>query len=173
MSGKLKPDYLREIKQRFSEHSAIIKNAPVLIVDDDEEFRSLFKVYLTNLGCKRVLEAENGRNALKIIRTSRDKPQMVYLDVNMPFDGIECCRVLRKDQILKELDVHLVIITSDRQAKTEVLRFNSGANNLLRKPIQFKDVFLSVLVYFQAEIERQVRLGALGSQPVPNNGSCL
>ena len=67
----------------------------LLIVDDEENLRSMLRAALRHHGFE-VTEAENGRVALEVI--SRDRPDLVVLDVMMPeLDGFEVVRRLRAD----------------------------------------------------------------------------
>jgi PAS domain S-box-containing protein len=66
----------------------------VLIVDDDETARVLTEAVLTNAEF-RVVQAENGKEALELFRAER--PDIVLLDVSMPvMDGFDACRALRR-----------------------------------------------------------------------------
>ena len=66
----------------------------VLVVDDDEGARLLTEIALTNAEF-RVVQAENGKDALDVFRAER--PDIVLLDVIMPvMDGFHACQELRK-----------------------------------------------------------------------------
>jgi PAS domain S-box-containing protein len=66
----------------------------VLVVDDDEAARLLLEMALTNADF-RVVQAENGKDALDVFRAQR--PDIVLLDVNMPvMDGFRACSELRR-----------------------------------------------------------------------------
>ena len=67
----------------------------VLVVDDEREIRASLRGVLSDEGL-RVLEAEDGRRALDLVR--RESPELVLLDVWMPeFDGMELLRQLRQE----------------------------------------------------------------------------
>ena len=75
----------------------------VLIVDDDPDIRTLYRLVLRQEGLE-VVEAENGREALDIIDT--EAPALVLLDIMMPdIDGYEVCRRLRADPRTARLPV--------------------------------------------------------------------
>ncbi len=66
----------------------------VLVVDDDEVARVLTEIALTNAEF-RVVQAENGKDALDVFRAQR--PDIVLLDVSMPvMDGFHACQALRR-----------------------------------------------------------------------------
>jgi DNA-binding response OmpR family regulator len=67
----------------------------ILIVDDDPDVRSLYRLVLKQEGLE-VIEAESGREALAKVRT--ESPALILLDIMMPeMDGYEVCRRLRAD----------------------------------------------------------------------------
>ena len=76
--------------------------AKILVVDDEESIRILFKEELEEEGYK-VITAENGEKALEIIKI--EKPDLVTLDIKMPGeDGLEILREIR------EIDYDLPVI---------------------------------------------------------------
>ena len=65
-------------------------NPRILVVDDDEKSRALVRVALEREGFS-VLEAGDGAEALEVV--TRESPDLVVLDVNLPtVNGLEACR---------------------------------------------------------------------------------
>jgi CheY-like chemotaxis protein len=61
----------------------------------------------------KCLEAENGVEALKLLRSSQSLPDFIFLDLNMPkMDGRECLKELKKDDTLKDIPV-IIYSTSE------------------------------------------------------------
>lgn len=105
----------------------------ILLVDDDKDFRSEFRLILKKK--YRVMEAASGRDALSIIK----KPHiidLVIMDVMMP--DMLGTRVLKE---MKEHDPHLSIIIltgySSKDIAIEALR--AHADDYLEKPVKIKD----------------------------------
>ena len=74
----------------------------ILVVDDEESIRILFREELEEEGYK-VITAENGVKALEMIK--RERPDLVTLDIKMPGeDGLEILREIR------EIDYNLPVI---------------------------------------------------------------
>jgi EAL domain-containing protein (putative c-di-GMP-specific phosphodiesterase class I)/CheY-like chemotaxis protein len=66
-----------------------------LIAEDDEFQRRWLAVMLAKLGAQHIVEAENGRIALDILRDSQPPIDISFIDLNMPvMDGIELVRHL-------------------------------------------------------------------------------
>jgi EAL domain-containing protein (putative c-di-GMP-specific phosphodiesterase class I)/ActR/RegA family two-component response regulator len=77
-----------------SENPVSIANLRFLIAEDDEFQRRWLAVMLTKLGAQHIVEAENGRIALDILR-GKQAIDISFIDLNMPsMDGIELVRHL-------------------------------------------------------------------------------
>ena len=105
----------------------------VLIVDDDFINRKLIQALLKRhpelVG--EVLEADNGSEALKILR-ERPDIGLVLLDILMPvLDGKEFLKIFRSDPANSRIPV--IVLSTDDTQKTTVL--NLGAEDFIIKPI--------------------------------------
>ena len=72
------------------------RNVPlmVLLVDDEEPFRSIAKTMLTMLGCD-VLEAVDGLQAVQMVQKDQPDLGLVISDFRMPgMDGVETLKAL-------------------------------------------------------------------------------
>ena len=68
----------------------------VLIVDDDPFVRKLVVTTLEDVAGFELVEAGDGEEAVEV--AMRHRPQLVFLDVDMPrVDGFEACRRLRAE----------------------------------------------------------------------------
>lgn len=105
----------------------------ILIVDDSQIMRRILKVGLTKVNKDVViLEAENGKEALTILR---DNPDIDYtfLDINMPImRGDEMLKIVRDDPALKH---HKIIIqtTEGRKEKFQEIKA-MGISGYIVKP---------------------------------------
>ncbi len=100
----------------------------LLLVDDSKTCRSLVKPYLEQEGYE-VIEAENGENALKIIR--EDKIDIIVSDVEMPvLDGITLCRIIRQQE---KLSTPVLLLSSQQTDKAIIGGFNAGADDYIIK----------------------------------------
>lgn len=104
----------------------------IVIADDDDGNRQLFKAYLNNLGWNLIL-AENGKEAFE--KTQQHKPDLVIADLRMPvMDGLELTRKLRADQTLH--DMPIILVTADALEETETLARKHGVSEFLTKPVR-------------------------------------
>ena len=101
----------------------------VLVVDDDEAARVLTEVVLTNAEF-RVVQAENGKDALDVFRAER--PDIVLLDVNMPvMDGFDACRALRR--LSGGESVPVLMLTGHDDIGSINRAYEAGATDFLAK----------------------------------------
>ncbi len=69
--------------EREMEETALRGNETILLVEDDQSVRKIAKRFLTNYGYN-VLTAEDGKAALKLVKTDKPKLDLLVTDVIMP-----------------------------------------------------------------------------------------
>lgn len=109
-----------------------------LVVDDNDDTREFVGKILTNQGC-RVHFARDGEQALSMARNLR--PEVVYLDVNMPQqDGWLVCAKL------KYFPLAPVVVLMTGIDRDNLYRFAEfvKADDVLRKPFSPDDVIESL-----------------------------
>jgi CheY-like chemotaxis protein len=107
----------------------------ILVVDDDMINRKLLSVFIKKSGGFKAIEAENGLEALNIIKN--EPVDLILLDIIMPvMDGIDLLKILKEDNNYQNIPV--AILTTDDTKKTEALSL--GATNVLIKPIKEADI---------------------------------
>jgi CheY-like chemotaxis protein len=105
-------------------------NETVLVVDDDPEIRESLTELLDQKGYS-VLQAENGRKALDVLKEVQRSPCMVVLDLAMPvLDGHEFLRHRAVDPVLRHIPVVVV------SANPEPMRPIDGIEAYLQKPLE-------------------------------------
>jgi DNA-binding NtrC family response regulator len=105
-----------------SQHSAseeTIKNATVLLVEDDALIRLATADMLSDIGCM-VKEASTARDALKIL--DEQAVDILLTDVGLPgVSGLE----LARDAQARRLDLRLILATGDSGVKAEAARLGA------------------------------------------------
>ena len=88
----------KETEDKFTIPGVVMKKK-ILVVDDDEGLRDLYKDVLVDEGYE-VLTAKNGKEALQ--KLEREKPDLIVLDIVMPkMDGMEALgRIIGKDKTI-------------------------------------------------------------------------
>jgi CheY-like chemotaxis protein len=101
----------------------------VLLADDATDSRTMYAEFLAAAGFD-VLEAENGEEAVAIVR--KERPAAVVMDVSLPsIDGIEATAMLRADPVTKSI---IVIALSGHGSATEERAKAAGVDLYIRKP---------------------------------------
>ena len=99
----------------------------ILVVDDDQELRSLVGFALRRAG---YLFQEAGEGATALVVFRREQPDLVILDVNLPgVSGFEICRQMRA-----ESTVPILMLTVRASEEDEVRGLDLGADDYLTKP---------------------------------------
>jgi len=102
----------------------------ILIVDDEEDIRTLLSKVLTSEGYS-LLEAGNGEEMFRVLETAR--PDLILLDVMLPStDGYELCRQLKQDARYRGIPVVLLTVLATAANIRQGLEL--GASAYLTKP---------------------------------------
>lgn len=110
----------------------------VLVVDDELINRRMLGHILES--AYEVLYAENGREALEVMRTQRRTISLVLLDLLMPqMDGYELLEIIRGDEDLRRIPV--IVLTSEKSAEVRSLQL--GAADFITKPYDMPEVILA------------------------------
>jgi DNA-binding response OmpR family regulator len=105
----------------------------VLVVDDEPRMTRFIRMNL-ELEDFRVIEAQNGVEALDKVRTSL--PDLVILDVMMPeMDGFETLEVLRE---ISNVPVIMLTVRADEEDKVRGLEL--GADDYVTKPFGSREL---------------------------------
>jgi two-component system alkaline phosphatase synthesis response regulator PhoP len=112
----------------------------VLIVEDEPDIRKLVRYNLAQERFK-VLEAEDGEQALKIVKT--DKPNLMILDLMLPgLSGLELCKILR--QRPETAHVPILMLTAKAGETDKVIGLEIGADDYLAKPFSPREMIARV-----------------------------
>lgn len=118
----------------------------ILLADDDEADRLLFKEALKELEMKLIVDTVN--NGIELLAHLNEKnaqlPHLIFLDLNMPRkNGLECLKEIRSIEKLKDISI-AIYSTSDNENDIEET-FMNGANVYIAKPNDFS--ILKQLLY--------------------------
>jgi two-component system chemotaxis response regulator CheY len=117
----------------------------IMTVDDSTTIRRVFKNTLPRIFCDpiEILEAENGKEALDILKSNPDIV-LIFLDVNMPtMKGDEFLQIMRANQDYN--DIKVIMATTEAEKKTVMKIMKIGANGFLVKPFNFERVVKALI----------------------------
>ncbi|WP_134741506.1 response regulator transcription factor [Nocardioides sp. 503] len=113
-----------------------------VVVEDDEDVRSLIEFTLTSQGFE-VRSVDTGLAGVEAVRTF--DPDLVTLDLGLPgIDGIETCRRIRETS-----DVYIVMITARDEEIDRLIGLETGADDFLSKPFSPRELQARVNALFR------------------------
>jgi len=131
----------------------------ILVVDDDDEIRSLLQVVLTREGF-RVQQAKDALTARRVLG-AQGSVDLIILDIMMPGeDGLTFCQRLRET-----LDIPILMVSARGLSIDRSIGLELGADDYLPKPFERRELVARVRAILRrrgasARPER-LRIGAL------------
>jgi len=116
--------------------------ARILIIDDDEQVRSVLQIMLVRAGYE-VVSAANGKQGIRIF--NENPTDLVITDILMPvMPGSRLISILRKDHP----NVKIIAISGggsmNQPGSYLTLASDLGAQQILTKPVKFVDLIAAV-----------------------------
>lgn len=109
----------------------------ILLADDDPDDRFLFEEALSVADASVQLHiAVDGVDALEKLRAATFRPDVIFMDVNMPrMNGIDCLRELSASSFK---DIPVIMYSTSSHYKKEC--FDNGAKDYIEKPSDFEQL---------------------------------
>jgi DNA-binding response OmpR family regulator len=112
----------------------------ILVVEDEETLLDTLAYNLEQDGYK-VLKAEDGEQALKLVR--KKHPDLVVLDIMLPqIDGLAVCRMVRKDPDIAHIPI--IMLTARGTQGDKMVGLDSGADDYITKPFDLGEFLARV-----------------------------
>src|SRR5882672_10485494 len=119
--------------QRGKQGSHRPKPASILIVDDYEDNRQMMRKLLEMIGY-RVLEADNGLDALRL--TQQERPSLIIMDLGLPLlSGTEAARMIHETPETSEIPIIVLSAYDDADARDDAIA--CGCSAYLTKPVDY------------------------------------
>ena len=120
----------------------------ILVVEDDEHIGELLVFLLERQGYK-VEFRRDGRAARLHVESGAEPPQLILLDVMLPFhDGFELVQIIRAQPGWDK--VPIVMLTAKTTEADIVRALDAGANDYIVKPFQPNELMARVRRYGKA-----------------------
>jgi len=115
----------------------------VMIVDDAKDTVGMVKKLLGSEGYE-TMDAYNGKEALKLLKKNKKKPDLMLLDMFMPeMSGREVCERIREDEELKDLKVAFFTVAAFRGQGKQMLN-DLDVLDYITKPFDIDDLLRRV-----------------------------
>jgi len=131
------------------------QHASILIVDDDRNTLDMnIHIVQSQLPSCHILEANNGREALDLIR--QHHPDLVLLDLMMPeLDGFDVLMAMQSDEAIRHIPA--IVLTAMALTEEDMARMSQGATAVLSKGIFSSD---ETLAHIKNILARNHHLGS-------------
>jgi diguanylate cyclase (GGDEF)-like protein len=127
--------------KRQSEDLDPLRDAIVMMVDDEPINLEVTQIYLEDAGYSRFVSTDNPKKALALLADER--PDLLLLDLMMPgMSGLDILREMQSKNILKDLPTIVLTSSDDAQVKLDALEL--GATDFLSKPVDASELALRV-----------------------------
>jgi len=128
-----------------------VSGSTLLLVDDSPVSSLLVSLILKKHSDYCTVRVWDGQACIK--KAKEVKPDLILLDIQMPeMNGIEVCKVLRKDE--QTYDIPVIFVTASTDNETLKEAFESGGNDYVRKPVNKIELLArikSVLIHKKME----------------------
>ena len=122
-----------------------MKEKKVLIVEDEETIRRLFKDVLEKVGYKIII-AGDGEQGVQL--ASKEKPDLILMDVQMPIkNGLEATKEIKGNPLTNNIPV--VALTALAMKGDEERIRAAGCDDYISKPVQIRALLEKVASYFK------------------------
>ena len=126
----------------------------ILIVDDEKKIREFISFFLKREGYK-VLEAGNGKEALKMI--DEENISLIILDYLMPImNGFEVCEKIRKFS-----DIPIIMLTAVEGEQNHIDGYNKGVDDYITKPFKTNILIAKIKRIIAKNNKNIIRIGLL------------
>jgi len=107
------------------------KNTKILLIDDFAKVRKITKNILENLGFKNIIGAEDGIEAIEILKNM--EIDLILTDWNMPnISGLDLVKIIRNSEKLKHIPI--IMISAEALKENIAKAINAGVDDYIVKP---------------------------------------
>ena len=118
-----------------------LRDATVMMVDDEPINLEVTQIYLEEAGYTRLISTAEPMDAMHLLNSER--PDVLLLDVKMPgINGFQILSEMRSTGILK--DVPTIILTASSDPETKLRALELGATDFLSKPVDPSELVLRI-----------------------------
>jgi ligand-binding sensor domain-containing protein/signal transduction histidine kinase/DNA-binding response OmpR family regulator len=139
------------------------ENSPlVLVIDDNAEVRTFIANELNPY--YRIIEATDGKEGMFL--ALKKVPDLIISDVMMPGkDGIELCKILKKDE--KTSHIPIILLTAKSEETDKIKGLEVGADDYVLKPFSSKQLLIRIEKLI--ELRRNLRIRYSGKTGISPN----
>ncbi len=131
-----------------------VSKSTVFVVDDSPVSTKVISRMLKKNSDYYSVKILDGPECIK--KAKEVKPDLILLDIQMPgMNGIEVCKVLRKDE--QTYDIPVIFVTASTDNETLKEAFESGGTDYVRKPVNKIELLARIKsVLIQKKLEKRL-----------------
>jgi len=127
----------------------------ILIVEDERKIADTLKFGLEEKGY-RVEVAYDGNIGYRVFKSY--KFHLLILDINLPgINGFELCKMIRRENP----NIPIIMVTSLPTIDDKIEGYDSGADDYIVKPFEFKELLLKIRVLLKRTMFQQLPVGSI------------
>ncbi len=114
-----------------------MSNFLCFLIDDDPDDQEIFLEVLRNISPSiRCVTANNGQEAIEKLKSRQVKPDLIFLDLNMPLmNGQQFLKACHLVEDCSKIPVIILTTSSDRRSVEETMKL--GARDYITKPDKY------------------------------------
>lgn len=111
----------------------------IMLIEDDRLEKIKFHKTISTLNLEhKIIDAENGEEALKILREIESMPELIILDLSMPImNGIDFLKIIKSNAFWKYIPT--IILTTSVNHRDILTSYENGIAGFIKKPLKYED----------------------------------
>ena len=127
-----------------------VSQLSVLVVEDNRHMRFVIRTILQGMGIRSVKEAEDGSDALKLLKTE-DADVMVTDWLMEPLDGLELTRMIRTASDSANPYLPIIMLTGYTEIARVTEARDAGVTEFLAKPVSAKTIYERIVAVIESD----------------------
>jgi CheY-like chemotaxis protein len=133
-----------------------VKAFTCFLIEDDADDQEVFINALSKISpAIRNISASNGKDALEKLGAGSVKPDIIFLDLNMPLmNGTEFLKAISGTEYYRKIPIIILSTSSDSDTIAETIQL--GAKEFITKPVSYSDwetILRIVLTEYYGELK--------------------
>jgi polar amino acid transport system substrate-binding protein len=153
---KIKSEYHKTAQtSSLKNELTTLYGSTILLAEDNSMNREIVHGMLAHSGIL-IVDAVNGREAVKMVDAEPDKYELILMDIQMPeMDGYEATSLIR----MKNSSIPIVALTANALVSDIAKTKEAGIQEHLNKPIDVEKLFATLLKYIGKKCEAKAGPG--------------